>query len=585
LGVARQSMRWQLAPAPTTSGLLTAVGAVPPGHPLRLAGLPPLIVQLLYNRGITNPTQFEPFLAADERLMGDPFLLPGMKEAVDRIRRALRQRETIAVYGDFDADGITGTALLTQGLALLGGTAVPYIPHRFDEGYGLNNMALESLFKQGVTLVITVDCGTRDFDQVAFARSMGLDVIITDHHSVPPILPPALTLINPKRADSSYPFRELAGVGVAFKLLQALFQGSGKEGELDRFLDLVALGTVTDLAPLLGENRYLVKQGLQVINRAVRPALQQLALCAGLDKRDIDTAAISFVLGPCLNAAGRLDHALIGYQLLFTPSPEEAAELAQQLVTMNAERQKLTGEVLAKAREQVLAAGLDLPLLMAAGPDYAAGVIGVVAGKLTDEFYRPAVVLELGEETSRGSARSIPEFDIIAALTQCEDLFTRFGGHPQAAGFTIPTTQIALLRERLLALAGKELANVDLRPALMIDAEVKLTALSGGIMKQIEQLAPFGQGNPQPAFLTRGMNVVECRKMGNGGEHLRFKLREGSVIWDAVGFGLGGKATQIDSPLDIVYNLEVDKRSEYGTLQLNLLDFAPTRQRKLEADR
>ncbi len=555
-----------------------------PPHSSLATGLSPLLVQLLRNRGITDPTQFEPFLAADERLTGDPSLLPGMGKAVERIRRALLQGEPVAVYGDFDADGITGTALLTQGLSLLGGTAIPYIPHRFDEGYGLNNAALQSLAQQGVALVITVDCGTRDLGEVEFARQVGLDVIITDHHSTPAILPPALSAINPKRTDSSYPFRELAGVGVAFKLLQALAQGSGKEADLKHFHDLVALGTIADLAPILGENRYFVKQGLQAINRGPRPPLQQLALYAGLHGREIDTRAISFVLGPCLNAAGRVNHALLAYRLLTSSLPDEAAELARQLVAINAERQRLTEEVLAKARRQVLAAGVESPLLMAAGPDFVAAVIGVVAGKLTDEFHRPAVVLDLGEETSHGSARSIPEFDIIAALTQCEDLFVRFGGHPQAAGFTIPTTQIPLLRERLLTLTGRELATADLSPALLIDAEVKLPSLRGRIMKLIEQLSPFGQGNPEPLFISRGINVVECRKMGDGGEHLRFKLRDGNVIWDAVGFGLGVKAAQIDSPLDIVYNLEVDKRSQYGTLRLNLLDFAPTHQHKLESD-
>ncbi|MFQ5924734.1 MAG: single-stranded-DNA-specific exonuclease RecJ [Dehalococcoidia bacterium] len=535
----------------------------------------PLLAQLLYNRGIADPAQAEAFLAADERLLGDPFLLPDMEKAVARTYRALLSGETIAIYGDFDADGITATALLTQGLSSLGGRAMPYIPHRIEEGYGLNHAALESLYREGVTLVITVDCGISAAPEVEGAQSRGLDIVITDHHTVPQRMPPALATIDPKRADSLYPFPGLAGVGVAFKLLQGLLESIGKERDLDQLLDLVALGTVADMAPLLGENRYLVKRGLEVLNSANRLGLREMLRCAGISLGSIAPETISWILGPRLNAAGRLDHAIISYDLLATSSPEEAQRLANLLERRNAERQRLTETVLAKAREKLIAMGTDSPFLMVGSEDYPSAVVGVVAGRLVDEFYRPIVVFELGKESSRGSSRSIPEFDIIAALTQCSDLLSRFGGHPMAAGFTVPTENLIHLQQRLAEIAASQLTDLDLRPLIPIDAELPLSSLQGRAFQTMQQLAPFGCANPPPTFLSRGVNVMEYRSVGAGGEHLRLKLREGSVTWDGVAFRMGHLIDEATPHLDIVYNLEVDRWRGQEMLQLNILDFAP----------
>jgi len=533
------------------------------------------MAQLLYNRGIADPAQVEAFLAADERLLGDPFLLPDMEKAVARTYRALLSGETIAIYGDFDADGITATALLTQGLSSLGGKAIPYIPHRIEEGYGLNHAALESLYREGVTLVITVDCGISAAPEVERAQSRGLDIVITDHHTVPQKMPPALATVDPKRADSLYPFPDLAGVGVAFKLLQGLLRSIGKERDLDQLLDLVALGTVADMAPLLGENRYLVKRGLEVLNSANRLGLSEMMRCAGRSLGSIDPQTISWILGPRLNAAGRLDHAIISYDLLSTSSPEEAQRLANSLERKNAERQRLSEMVLAKAREKLIAMGTDSPLLMVGSEDYPSGVVGVVAGRLVEEFYRPIVVFELGKELSRGSSRSIPEFDIIAALTQCSDLLSRFGGHPMAAGFTVPTENLIHLQERLAEIAASQLAKLDLRPLITIDAELPLSSLQGRAFHMMQQLAPFGCANPLPTFLSRGVKVMEYRSVGAGGQHLRLKLREGNVTWDGVAFRMGHLIDEGTPHLDIVYNLEVDRWRGEEMLQLNILDFAP----------
>ncbi|MBI4283779.1 MAG: single-stranded-DNA-specific exonuclease RecJ [Chloroflexi bacterium] len=553
--------RWHLLPP------------IPDQRLFNTAGLPPLVAQLLYNRGLTEPSQRELFLTADDRLSGDPFLLPGMPQAVARIYQALLSGESMAVYGDFDTDGITATALMVQGLSILNGKAIPYIPHRLTEGYGLKTAALENLYRQGVSLVITVDCGISGLAEVKRARRLGLDIIITDHHTPTAELPPALAVVNPKLADSRYPFSELAGVGVALKLLQALFRGIGTEQQLEALSDLVALGTVADVVPLLGENRYLVKQGLKRLSNSPRLGIREIVTCAGLNSASLDTESISWAIAPRLNAAGRLEHAMTSYRLLTTDSPEEAHQLALWLEQKNDERQKLTTRTLDSAREQVLAQGI-LPLLIAGDRDYPGGIIGLVAGRLAEEFYRPAVVIRTGDQVSSGSCRSIPEFNIIQALAQCSNLFTHFGGHSQAAGFTLPTRNLPRLQQALLQLATTQLEGVDLRPRLDIDAEVRLSDLGGETFPLIQKLAPFGQGNPSPTFLSRRVEVVDCRPMGNGSEHLRLKLKQGGTVWDGVGFGLGDCLTEVSSPLDIVYNLEIDHWGGQARLRLNILDLA-----------
>jgi len=557
--------RWNLLPP------------VPDKRLVNSSGFPPLIAQLLYNRGLTEPSQLEPFISGDKRLSGDPSLLPDMHLAVARIYRALLSGENIAVYGDFDADGITGTALLVQGLSSLGGKVIPYIPHRLTEGYGLKTAALEKLYRQGISLVTTVDCGITALAEVKRAKRLGLDIIVTDHHTPLPEIPPAVATINPKRADSSYPFSELTGAGVALKLLQALFQGIGKEEQLDELMDLAALGTVADMAPLWGENRYLVKQGLKLINAAPRLGIREIISQTELSTGSLDAESISWIIAPRLNAAGRLAHAMTSYKLLMTDSPQEARGLAIWLEQKNAERQRLTTKVLTKAREQILAQGIS-PLLIASDRDYPVGIAGLVASRLSEEFYRPAIVVKTSELVSSGSCRSIPEFNIILALNQCSHLLSQFGGHSQAAGFTLATKNLARLKQHLSQLATTQLAGADLRPQLDIDAEVTLPELSGDTFRTIQQLAPFGRGNPAPTFLSRRAEVVDCHTMGSNGEHLRLKLKQGGTMWDGVGFRLGDYLAEVFSHLDIVYNLEIDRWGGGERLRLNILDFAPALQ-------
>lgn len=545
-------------------------------------GISPLVAQLLFNRGIRSPSQVRSFLSTDQSEMADPFLLPDMPRAVSRLYQALLSGETIAVYGDYDLDGIAATAILVKGLSCLGSQAVPYIPHRLAEGYGLKTAALARLREQGVSLVVTVDCGITAVSQVKKASRLGLDIIVTDHHAPPPDLPPALALVSPRLPESAYPFTELTGAGVAFKLLQAVFQSLGREKELDGLFDLVALGTIADIAPLLGENRYLVKRGLERINTAPHPGLKQLIVQAGLDGSRISAENISWLLAPRLNAAGRMAHALTSYKLLLTESPPEAAELSRWLEQKNAERQRLTLKALARAREQVMAQG-ELPLLFAGDGDFAGGILGLVAGRLSEEFYRPAVVVRLGEKLSRGSCRSIPEFNIILALSQCRHLLTEFGGHSQAAGFNLLTRNLPRLKEELLRLAAEALAGVELLPRLKIDAEVDLSRLNGSAFREMQALAPFGQGNPLPVLLSRGVVVLDCVTMGSDGAHLRLKLKQGGKTWEAVAFGFGDYRGEVSSPIDIVYNLEIDWWGGEGRLRLNILDFAVAGQRRISA--
>ncbi len=536
------------------------------------AGLPPLVAQLLFNRGLIDSTQIESFLTADARLVGDPLLLPDMHQAIARIYQALLRGENIAVYGDFDTDGVTATTLLVHGLTSLGAKVTPYIPHRMTEGYGLNHAALEKLHRQGISLVISVDCGITAVNEVKRAKRLGLDIIITDHHTPLETIPPATAIIDPKRTDSAYPFTELSGVGVALKLLQALFQGMGKETQLEGLLDLAALGTVADMAPLLGENRYLVRQGLKLINGAPRLGIREMLTQAGLDTGTLDAETISWVLAPRLNAAGRLAHAMTSYKLLMTESPLEARNLAMWLEEKNTERQQLTSRVFTQAREQVLGQPLS-PLLIASDREFPPGICGLVASRLVEEFYRPTLVIRTGDQISSGSARSIPEFNIILALDKFRHLLTRYGGHSQAAGFSLLTRNLAHLENALLQLATIELAGVELQPRLDIDAEVKLSQLGGNTFSLLQKLAPFGTGNPLPTFLSRGVKTVDCRTMGNGGAHLRLKLKQDGVVWNAVSFGLGECLPEITPTLDVVYNLEIDRWNGQESLRLNVVDF------------
>jgi single-stranded-DNA-specific exonuclease len=540
---------------------------------LNASGLPPLLAQLLYNRGI-KLEEIDPFLSVDDRLEGNPFLLPDVSRAVNRIYGAILARQRIGVYGDFDVDGVTAVVILVEGLSWLGAEVIPYIPDRMREGHGLKAPALEVLQKQGVNVVVTADCGVTDPVVAKQARNMGMDVVITDHHMPLASLPQAVAVIDPKRKDSVYPHSNLCGAGVAFKLVQALLHKDNREKQLSNLLDLVALATVTDLVPLIGENRFLVKEGLRELNNNCRVGIREMVKLAGLKFGELDADDISWVLGPRLNAAGRMNHASTSYRLLTSQSPEEVKLLALELEGRNADRQKLTNDVLSRAKEK-LATKLELPVLLDADENYSVGVIGLVAGRLVDEFYKPAIIINLGPEVCQGSCRSIAEFDVAAALEACRDLLVAFGGHPLAAGFTVTLQNLAQLEQRILELATQQLGHLELRPEIAIDAELPLAALAGDAFSFIEKLSPFGEGNRQPIFLSRQVEVIECRNFGNQGDWLRLKLKQGPATWQAVDFKSQTKQAEVPPHIDVVYSLEKRTWNGEEVLGLRLRDFSP----------
>ena len=569
----------------------------------RFPDLTPLVVQILYNRGIKDADQVRDYLARQPSGDIDPFQLKGMPEAVTRLHQAIKAGDLIAIYGDYDADGVTATALMVHTLTTLGGKVLPYIPNRFDEGYGLNEDALTTLAGEGVSVVLTVDCGIRSIKEVVHGNRLGLDMILTDHHFVGEEIPPALAAINPKQPGCPYPFKQLAGVGLAFKVTQALVQGEGKRGDgssliLEDLLDLVALGTVADLAPLLGENRALVARGLERLNAPQRPGVQMLMAQAGVQPGRVDATTIGYVLGPRLNAAGRLEHANDAYELLVTEDAFRAGQLAQKLDSQNRERQAMTQVYVEQARQVILDDGVSRPLYLIARPEFNTGVVGLVSSRLTEEFYRPTLVAQRGETHTKGSARSIPEFHITQALDECADLLEPYGGHSAAAGFTLKNENLPEFEARLLAIAERKLADVELIPELEIDAALNLRgfdrrrvedllsaravgrSVDGSdvglqIIDALEGLSPFGERNPAPVFVSYGLEVKGVRPVGADGDHLKLVLHDGRQTWDAIAFRMGSWHDQLTTHVDVAYTLEINEWNGRQRLQLNVQDVKP----------
>jgi single-stranded-DNA-specific exonuclease len=459
-------------------------------------------------------------------------------------------------------------------LSLLGADVRPYIPNREDEGYGLNVDALKDLKDGGVKVVVTVDCGIRSLVEADAARDLGLDLIITDHHHPGPELPRALAVVNPKQPGDAYPAKDLAGVGLAYKIAQGLIRPMTPKPPLNGsdVLDLVALGTVADLAPLVGENRKLVREGLKVINRARREGLKSLISVSRLRPGGVDATAIGFMLGPRLNAAGRLESALAAYELMTATDVFRAGQLAMQLEAQNRERQALTRLTHAHARELALSDDPDAPLLFAAHPDFKTGVVGLAAARLTDEFYRPSVVAARKPDWTKGSARSIPEFHITEALDQCKELLERHGGHAAAAGFTAPSANVDELARRLRGVAAERLAGIDLRASLQVDAEAALSDLTADLETELRQFEPCGYGNPTPVLATRGLKVTTSRAVGADGNHLKLALTDGRVTVDAIAFGQGKRHGSLPARVDVAYTLEINEWGGERRLQLNVRD-------------
>ena len=542
-----------------------------------LAKFPSILRQILFNRGIGTDAEARTFLKAEPSANTDPFQLTGMQAAVDRIRFALEHNEPIAIYGDYDVDGVTATALLVQALEGLGANVRGYIPNRFDEGYGLNKDALDSLKADGVKLVITVDCGIRSPDEALHARTIGLDLIISDHHHPDGLnLPPALAVINPKQHGDPYPDKDLAGVGIAYKIAEALFSVQPSAVSLLELLDLVALGTVADLAPLVGENRVLVRKGLKQIRETKRQGLFSLAGVAEMKIDKVTAGNIGFMLGPRLNASGRLESALASFELLTTKDFMRAGQLAQQLDVQNRQRQTITKSMQTKAEEIAMSDDPDAYLLFAAHEEFNPGVVGLAASRLTETYYRPAIVAAKNMEETRGSCRSIPEFHITDALDLCKDLLVRHGGHAAAAGFTVKNEKLPELVSRLKSIAKEKLEGKDLRQTLSADMEVSLPELNFDVLKHLAYLEPTGYGNPDAVFVARDVKVKASRTVGSEGRHLKMTLEdERGAMFDSIGFRLGHLQASLPARVDVLFTLEANEWNGRTSLQLNLKDVKP----------
>ena len=549
---------WRLHPAPT-------------GDAMGGTDLPPIVTQILHNRDITTPPQIEAYL---NPTLHDPMLMPGMEQAIGRLRKALDAGEAIGVFGDFDVDGVTATALIAQGLGELGAKVIPYIPHRVTEGHGLNPEAVQALHAQGISVLVTVDCGVTSYSEVSLAQELGVDVIVTDHHIPPDRLPPAISIIDPYIQGSEYPFSGLSGAGLAFKLVQGLYESLDRPWS-QNLLELAALSTVADLVPLRDENRYLVREGLESLRRTQRPGLQALYKRADIRPERIDSETISFAIAPRLNAAGRLEDASTSYGLLLERSPDQADILAARLEALNRERQRATEEGWARVHEEV-AGWSQLPAILIVHDDeLSPGIAGLVASRLVDQFYRPAVVMTTVDGLLRASARSIPEFHIGEALSMCGDLFARHGGHRGAAGFQMLPERLDRLRERLGKVADERLEEIELNPVIGIDAEVLVGSLVGQTFKWLKRMEPFGVDNRPPTFLSRGLQLMHARSVGGQGQHLKLKLKDsGRAVWDAMAFRQADQLPPEASSLDVVYTIGTEWRGT-DLLALNILDFRP----------
>ena len=575
----------------------------------------PVILQLLFNRDLKTKEEIETFLSPQYEKLSSPFILTDMDKAVARVLQAISKQEKITIYADYDADAVTACAVMYRGLKQLGVQNVGYyIPDRFAEGYGLNKEAIKEIAKDGSKVIVTVDCGINANEEVELANSLGLDVIITDHHTITGDLPRALAVVNHHR-DGHEDLSGLTGVGMAFKLIQGIFtavfpeeykksfgwevpefildtssglaiasppphvKGQGKYVGLSPFwekwlLDLVAIGTVADVQSLRGENRILVKYGLQVLAKSKWIGLKHMMLNAGLDEsRPLDTFVLGFIIGPRINAAGRIQHADLAFKLLVSDDFSEVQMHAGQIESLNSHRQRLTEQIFSEARSQA-ELQRESKILLAVGDDWPKGVVGLVASKLTDEFNRPAVVLERSGGMASGSARSVGNFNIVSAFQASATHLDRYGGHAQAAGLTIKPDKIQKFYESLIAFADENLKEDDLVKKLQIDAELQESLLDLKLVEKIKQLEPFGQNNPSPKFLIKGMNVENLRTVGATNKHLKMQVTKNNKVYNLIGFSQGFQMTRLQAGdlIDVVCEPSENSWNGRKELQLKIVD-------------
>ena len=544
-------------------------------------GVSPVAARLLCIRGLGNLDEARRFLSPSLDDLHDPFALTDMRPAVERILAAIERRERIAIHGDYDVDGVTSTVILRRALELLGADVTHFIPERLRDGYGLQPASLDRLHADGVQLVISVDCGIRGVEAALHAKALGLDLIITDHHEPDTTLPDAFAVINPKRHDCTYPDKNLAGVGVALKVVQALCTKAGRSSWLPAFVKVAAIGTLADVVPLTGENRIIAKLGLSMLSKGPhKVGLRSLLDVCGLTGKEIDGYHIGFVLAPRVNAAGRMSTPDIAARLLLASDEamsEEARGLAEQLNTENTRRQQEEAEIVAQARKAV-ETDLDIgsrTVIVVAGEGWHRGVIGIVASKLVDAFHRPAIVLSTDGETAHGSCRSIPSFNMLAALESCADAMIKFGGHKQAAGLTIESARIRELRMRVNDFADGCLDPDDLRPRLWVDGALTFRSITEQVASELTRLAPFGAGNPCPVFTTSRVEIVDGPRRVKD-RHLKMAFKQDGRVMRGIAWRASEReafVTEHKGAIDLAFSLEQDTWNGERYLQLSVADF------------
>ncbi len=566
------SRRW-IMPLPVPDGRVDGLAGS--------LGLPPDVCRILIRRGVDSTEEARSFLRPHLSGLRSPADLPDLGPAVERIEAAILAGETILVHGDYDADGMSAAALLTLGLSELGGRVEAFVPHRTRDGYDLSEAGLERATESGASLIVTADCGVTAVSAVQKAATSGIDVVVTDHHRPGKRLPDAVALVNPLRADSSYGFHGLAGVGVAFKVLAALYERSTIAAPLlNQHLDLVAIGTVADQMPLTDENRILVRAGLRALERTRKPGLRALLSHAGVDgDKGIHAQQISFRIAPRLNSVGRMAEADAGLELLLTRDPVAAERLAAHLERQNAQRRQTDSQVFEEVRQQLRSRFRDDDRAVVLwGDGWHPGVIGIVASRLVERLHRPSVVIAFDGDVGRGSGRSIEGFHLFEALRECESLLDRFGGHRLAAGLTVRRDRVEELADRLRQVAERELRDREPIDELRLDLEISLDRVNPDLLRWLDHLGPFGQGNPPPVLMVRRVHLDRPGRVGSDGAHLRVALSRGEDRVPAIGFGLGRRLQEARSMshADVAIELAENRWNGRAELQARVLDFRPT---------
>ncbi len=531
-----------------------------------------LLAKILVNKGITNKEQIEKFLNPTRHDFYDPFLMPDMKKATDRILKAINNKEKIIIYGDYDVDGITSITVLKSFLEERGIEVSFYIPNRLEEGYGLNKNAIEKISKEKFDLMITVDCGISCKEEIDYATSLGIETIVTDHHEVGEEIPEAIAVVDAKRDDSKYPFRELAGVGVVFKLIQALgIKLKLEEKEYLKYLDIVCIGTISDIVPLIDENRVIAKLGLLLVKETKNLGLKSILMTSGYKK--IDSSAVSFGIAPRINACGRMGDAGKALQLFLSKNINEIEELTTQLNNYNSKRQEIEKTIFDDAIKQIKEKHLENNrTIVVAGKNWHHGVIGIVSSKITDMVFKPSILLCCEEENAKGSGRSIPGFDLYKTLQKCQDKIEKFGGHSMAIGITIKKDKIEELQKEFERIAEEEHIE-EILPIIPIDAKIDLEQVNKDMVESLKKLEPFGEANKTPIFLFKNLKIDSIRTLSEG-KHLKMTLKSNNIIMDAIGFNLGELADEyiIGDKIDVAGALEINTYGGMESLQINIKD-------------